>query len=250
MSERVWDKFLTPQDKAHLTKKNSHQSVGFGQKPGILLVDLYRAVFGDRPQPLLDAIEEWPQSCGMAAWDAVPHIQELLSVARGLEIPVTHVTMLTNTGVEGWGVPRGRRPGQRQRAMNAVGSPDAMHEIIPEVGPILGEAVIRKASPSAFWGTPLIAHLNVQEVDTLIVVGESTSGCVRATVIDACTYRFKVIIAEEGVFDRHEAPHAINLFDLDQKYADVLPTAEVISMLKQWREDKDAVEGKVKAASL
>jgi nicotinamidase-related amidase len=250
MTERVWDKFLSEQDKAHLAKRGSGEhSVGFGEKPGILLIDLYRAVFGDRPQPLLEAIEEWPQSCGMAAWDAVPHIQELLAVGRELEIPITHVTMLTNTGVEGWGVPRGRRPGQRKPAIKPVGSPDPNHEIIPEVGPIPGEAVIRKASPSAFWGTPLIAHLQVQEVDTLIVVGESTSGCVRASVVDACTYRFKVVIAEEGVFDRHEAPHAINLFDLNQKYADVLPTSQVIQMLRNWKAGQQESAGLLKVGT-
>ena len=69
MTERVWDKFLTPQDKAHLANCH-HRAVGFGQKPALLLIDLYRWVYGDEPQPLLEAIDTWPSSCGLAAWDA------------------------------------------------------------------------------------------------------------------------------------------------------------------------------------
>ena len=87
---------------------------------------------------------------------------------------------------------------------------------------------MRKSSPSAFWGTPLAGHLNYLGVDTLITCGESTSGCVRASVVDGCTYRYRMIVVEEGVFDRHEATHAINLFDMHQKYADVVSLAEVL----------------------
>jgi len=75
-------------------------------------------------------------------------------------------------------------------------------------------------------------HLTALRIDSLIVAGESTSGCVRAAVVDARTNRFKVVVAEECVFDRHEACHAINLFDMHQKYADVLPLAEILEHLK------------------
>ena len=90
---------------------------------------------------------------------------------------------------------------------------------------------MRKDSPRAFWGTPLIGHLTAHNVDTIIAVGETTSGCVRASVLDGCTNRFRMIVVEEGVFDRHEAAHAINLFDMNQKYADVLPLADVLEYL-------------------
>jgi nicotinamidase-related amidase len=109
------------------------------------------------------------------------------------------------------------------------------YDIIDEVAPLPGEAVLRKSSPSAFWGTPLAGHLNYLGVDTLITCGESTSGCVRASVVDGCTYRYRMIVVEEGVFDRHEAAHAINLFDMHQKYADVVSLAEVLEYLSAWR---------------
>jgi len=109
------------------------------------------------------------------------------------------------------------------------------YDIVDEVAPLPGEAVLRKSSPSAFWGTPLAGHLNYLGVDTLITCGESTSGCVRASVVDGCTYRYRMIVVEEGVFDRHEAAHAINLFDMHQKYADVVSLAEVLEYLSAWR---------------
>ena len=110
-----------------------------------------------------------------------------------------------------------------------------MYDIVPEVAPVEGEAVLRKSSPSPFFGTPLIGHLNALGIDTLVVAGESTSGCVRATVVDACAHRYNVVVAEECVFDRHQSAHAMNLFDMHQKYADVLPLAELIEWMRQWR---------------
>jgi maleamate amidohydrolase len=104
-------------------------------------------------------------------------------------------------------------------------------DIIDDVAPREGEAVLRKSAPSAFFGTPLLAHLNAHHVDSLIVGGETTSGCVRATCIDGRSYRFRLTVVEECVFDRHEAAHAVNLFDLHQKYADVLSVNDVVPHL-------------------
>jgi len=83
--------------------------------------------------------------------------------------------------------------------------------------------VIEKTTASAFWGTPLIFQLQALGIDTLIVCGETTSGCVRATVVDGATHRFRMGVVEECVFDRTEASHFINLYDMHQKYADVVP---------------------------
>lgn len=226
MAERVWDRFLSDQDRAAVARQPAARK-GTGQRPALLLVDLYRWVFGDRPEPLLQAIERWPASCGLAAWQALPHIQRLLAEARSLAIPVIHMTGLE--GMPGWrdATPRGGTdlaPGDEERRRRR-------YEIVDEVAPIDGEVVFRKTSPSAFWGTPLVGLLNGLGVDTLIVAGESTSGCVRATTVDGKAYRYKMVIPEECVFDRHEAPHAINLFDLDQKYADVMPLDEVVTYL-------------------
>jgi maleamate amidohydrolase len=216
VSERVWDRFLTEQDRAHAAV-SSFRTLRLGQRPAVILVDLYRAVYGDRPAPLLEAIETWPYSCGLAGWEALPPIQHLLRVARERGLPVVHTTGMAIGAPKADSVdPNGQGGG---------------YEIVESVAPLAGELVIRKAAPSAFWGTPLIAHLQQLGVDSLIVAGESTSGCVRATVVDARTYGYAVAIPEQCVFDRTEASHAMSLFDLARKYAAVAPLDAVLTEL-------------------
>lgn len=235
MAGRLWEPFLTEQDRAHLSV-SKHRPVGFGERPALLLVDLYRGVFGQKPEPLLEAVKSLPSSCGLTAWNAIPHIQTLLKAARDTGIPIVHMTGLDQEGMEGWHVHRDTpvaelSPEARDRRK-------VRFEIMDQVGPLPGEPVLHKSSPSAFWGTPLAGHFSYLGVDTVITCGESTSGCVRASVVDGCTNRYRMIVVEECVFDRHEAAHAMNLFDMDQKYADVLPLAEVLEWLAAWRAEQ------------
>lgn len=234
MAERIWERFLTDQDRAHLAAKGALALFGFGSRPAVLSIDNYRQVIGDEPEPLLEAIETWPGAVGLAGWEALPHISRLLEVARSVEIPVLHVTGLLEeeSNVMGWW----ERPGASQEPDDDA-SKLRRFDIVEQAAPLAGEVVVRKTAPSAFFGTPLLGHLISTGVDTLIVCGESTSGCVRASVVDACAYRFNVVVVEEAVYDRHEASHAINLFDMHQKYADVLGIDEVIS----WIQDRPRV---------
>src|SRR6185437_6069618 len=101
MAERVWEKFLTEQDKATLVGK-AERKIGFGQRPALLLIDLYRWVFGDEPQPLLEQVKSWPGTCGLAGWQAVPHIQRLLASAREAGIPVFYSTGMPDRAAPGW----------------------------------------------------------------------------------------------------------------------------------------------------
>ena len=227
MGGRVWDPFLTASDRARVEAQPAIMKGG-GTRPVLLLVDLYRWVFGDRPEPLLEAIKTWPGSCGLNGWNALPHIARLIDEARNLGVPVVHVTGLE--GMPGW------------RDVNPRGATSAgpalderrrrRYDIVDEVAPIDGEVVLQKTAPSAFWGTPLIGHLTALRADTVVVAGESTSGCVRATVVDAKSHRLKVIVPEECVFDRDEASHAINLFDMHEKYADVIPLDDALAYLR------------------
>jgi maleamate amidohydrolase len=229
---RVWDQYLTAHDKATLYDR-PHQVWGYGKRPALVLIDLYRWVFGDRRMPLLNAIEEWPGSCGPQAWDALPHLERLLGAARAAKIPIVHVTGLDqrDSGIRGWS----DNP-KRTRHVFATGPALAdriehRYDIVEEVAPLPGETIIRKAAPSAFFGTLLTAHLNSLDVDGIILCGESTSGCVRATCVEGRSYRFNMTVVEECVFDRHEVPHAMNLFDMHQKYADVLSIDDVAAHL-------------------
>ncbi len=244
MSERVWNRFLREQDRVRGASQPAIR-MGAGERPVVILVDLYRWVFGDRPEPLAEAIKSWPGSCGLTAWESLPHIQRLIAVAREQGIPVVHLT-----GLEGM-------PGWRDFNPRGGGSADPVdpdhrrrrYEIVDEVAPIDGEVVLRKTAPSAFFGTPLVAHLTALRADTVIVAGESTSGCVRASVVDAKSYRYKVIVPEECVFDRDEASHAINLFDMHEKYADVISLDETIDYLRGNRAPQDATPQRVAVPS-
>jgi nicotinamidase-related amidase len=236
MSQRVWDRFLTEEDKAHLAR-SQHQPIGFGEKPALLLIDIYRGVFGDQPEPLLDAIKTWPGSMGLGGWEALKQVQRVLAVAREVGIPVIHAT--GNNDVPHWSDRRERmRPPSDDPA--AADRRRRRFDIMPEVAPLPGEVVIRKSSPSAFFGSALPMHLNYIDVDTVIVCGESTSGCVRASVVDGCANRYRMVVVEEGVWDRHQACHAINLFDMNQKYADVLAIDEVIAWMRGWRSRQES----------
>jgi maleamate amidohydrolase len=233
MTERIWDKYLTPSDREHVAAY-PRTPVGFGAKPALLMVDFYRAVFGDKPEPLMEAVKTWPSSCGMAGWNALPHIQKLLAAARAAKIPVIHITMLANSGMLSWSDAAHRDSAKApSKALDAAALDRKRRsaEIIDELAPIEGEVVLRKTAPSSFWGTPLAGHLTYLGIDTLIVAGESTSGCVRASVVEAVSHRYRVQVVEECVFDRHEATHALNLFDMHSKYADVIPLTEALQYI-------------------
>jgi nicotinamidase-related amidase len=103
------------------------------------------------------------------------------------------------------------------------------NEIVAMIAPGPKDIVIKKQKPSGFFGTNLASYLTLLGCDSVIVVGTTTSGCVRATVVDAFSLNYRVILAEEGCFDRSEASHAVSLCDMHAKYADVVPTAEILS---------------------
>jgi maleamate amidohydrolase len=223
---RVWDRFLTEEDKA-LNAGREPKKRGFGARPALLLIDLYRGVFGDEPEPVLEAVKTWPSSCGLAAWNSIPSLQRLLAAAREAGIPVIHTRGGGDENLVKWSGPA--RPDTTDPAV--ADRRRRHYDIIDEVAPLPGELVIRKESPSAFWGTPLIGHLVANGIDTIIVGGESTSGCVRAAVVDGCTSRFRMAVVEECVFDRTQATHAVELYTMSRKYADVVSLDEAVNYL-------------------
>lgn len=219
----VWDAFLTDQDKEHLRSWAKLEPKGFGKKAAVLVIDDYYSVLGLEREPILESIKRWPMSCGLEGWAAIDQTVKLLKMARDVGVEVIYVRSLD--GFPSWGGVTVKR-GQDQSLCNL--SPDEAsmaNEIVAEIAPLPGELVLEKAAASAFHGTPLLFHLIKQGIDTLICCGETTSGCVRATVVDAATFRYRVGVVEECCFDRTQAAHAMNLFDMHQKYADVIDLA-------------------------
>ena len=211
-----WEKYLSERDKKHdeqWGKKND--LYGFGKKPALILIDIYYSVLGLKREPIFESMKTWPSSTGLEGWAAVDKAAELLAIARENKVPVVHIKGLQN-GMKPW-VHRNREPSSLPEDIQKKGT-----QIVDEVAPIPGEIVIEKSAPSAFQGTPLMFHLNSLGVDTLIVCGETTSGCVRASVVDGATSRFRMGVVADCVFDRTEASHYMNLYDMHQKYADVV----------------------------
>jgi nicotinamidase-related amidase len=224
---RVWDRFLTPRDKQSLRLHWGKRSpVGFGSKPVVVVIDDFRLTLGDRPLPLLESVEEWPLSSGLEGWAAVERTRYLLQHARSVGVPVVYTK--NDIDEPPWGPPE-----ERIRAGLSDEKWARRYEIVPEIEPQSGDLVIVKSSASAFFGTPLISHLMVWRIDTVLLCGNATSGCVRAAAIDAAAYRFRVGVIEDCCFDRTEASHAINLFDIDHKYGDVVSSTDAVAYVER-----------------
>jgi maleamate amidohydrolase len=195
-----------------------------GPAPALLAIDLYELAYQGGARPVAEVAREHPASCGEHAWAAIPATQRLFAAARAAGIPVFYST-------------RDARPESGPRAVLATRRQDAppdpaVYAIKADFAPRPGDVVIGKQRASAFFGTPLAAHLTQLGVRTLIICGESTSGCVRASAVDAYSHGFHVVLAEECCFDRCVISHKINLFDMHHKYADVMRTDEVVRHLE------------------
>jgi maleamate amidohydrolase len=190
--------------------------IGFGKRPAMLVIDMARA-FCD---PAF--------TVGADQTTAVESIARLLEPAREQGVPVYFTTVAyLASGVDG-GTFVQKIPALRDLLVDDP----AATEIDPRIAPVEGEVVLVKKYPSAFFHTHLVSLLIAAQIDTLIVTGCSTSGCIRATTVDAVSYGYRVIVPEEAVSDRWPAPHEANLFDIDTKYGDVIPESEVADYLR------------------
>jgi len=229
MSERIWDQFLTEEDKEVFNAAGYGARGGFGERPAVLVIDVSYGFTGEKDEPVLESIKTWPNSCGQYAWRAIPHLQRLVNAARAKGLPVIYTTgqfREDNWDYGSWAWKNARIDDWESHGQNRDGN-----DIVDEIAPNAQDIVIHKIKPSAFHGTPLKSFLTLLKADSLIVAGTTTSGCVRASVIDAFSENFRIALAEEGCFDRSQASHAINLCDMNAKYADVVATDEVVNYI-------------------
>jgi maleamate amidohydrolase len=231
MNEPIWNRFLTERDKAVFAAGGFGSRAGFGKRPALLVIDVNWAFCGEQPEPILESIKRWRTSCGEDAWKALPYIERLIETARAKGVPVIYTTGERradnwDAGSWRWKSSRGDEP-----SGSAHDRVDG-NEIVAMIAPGPRDLVVRKQKPSGFFGTNLASYLTLLGCDSVIVVGTTTSGCVRATVVDAFSLNYRVILAEEGCFDRSEASHAVSLCDMHAKYADVISTAEILSYFR------------------
>lgn len=187
---------------------------GFGHKSALIVVDFVNG-FVD-PEVL------GSKEIAKAAEDTV----ELLAHFRGLGLPVAHTRVVFSDDGANHNVFTTRVPALKKLTEHAFES-----QIVPALLPMPGELVVRKQSASAFFSTGLDNWLTFKNVDTCVIVGCTTSGCVRASVVDAMQHNYKTVVVSDCVADRAQAPHEANLFDMQQKYADVLSKKEVLIQL-------------------
>ena len=197
-----------------------------GPSPALVAVDLYESAYQGGNRPMSELAKTYPGSCGENAWKAIEPTKRLFAAARAAGIPIFYSTGDTRPE---------SHPGQvnvsaTKRRSKAMRDP-AMYAIRPEFKPQHGEVVIFKQRASAFFGTPLTAHLNQLGVRSVIMCGESTSGCVRASAVDAFSHGYHVTLVEECCFDRSDISHKVNLFDMHHKYCDVMHLDEVLKHL-------------------
>ncbi len=191
--------------------------MGFGRSPAIIVVDFIRA-YTTPGAPLY----------APAVVEAVKATARLLVAGRRKGIPVIYTRVLYHpSGCDGGLFVR------KVPVLRGMVEGEPLADIVPELPPGTDDVILIKQYASAFFGTSLATMLTAQGVDTLIITGCSTSGCVRATAVDAMQNGFRPIVPRECVGDRHEAPHEANLFDINAKYGDVVPLADVMAQLGQ-----------------
>ncbi|MGH7783435.1 MAG: isochorismatase family protein [Candidatus Binatia bacterium] len=224
----IWDDAITERDKLVLNACGYGRVRGLGKRPALAVIDMNYNWVGDRREPVLESINRIRHSCGAEAWDAVSVVRKLIDKARQKNIPIIYTT---GFGAEANYESKRRSWKNHRHDEDETNAYSERMKIVKEIAPEPSDIVIHKAKPSGFFGTPLQSVLNDYGVDTLLVTGGSTSGCVRATVIDAFSFNYFVAVVEEGTFDRIQLSHKANLLDMNMKYADVMQAEAVTRYL-------------------
>jgi len=215
--------FIPEEDLRSFRKAGMGRRIGFGNSPAIIVIDVTNA-FVRKSLPL---------SSEKGAEDTVEAISRLIAKARAVDIPIIYTKGYAWRTQEELG-----RWIDKEDSWSEPGSTlrkASTHAIVNEISPRRGDIVITKPKPSAFFGTQLASVLTYRSVDTVIVTGLTTSGCVRATVVDAFSLNYRAIVPIECVGDRSNISHEVNLFDMSMKYADVVHLERVLAYLEGLR---------------
>jgi nicotinamidase-related amidase len=222
----IWSGLVDAEEAGRGRTAGFGRRAGFTRNAAVLVIDAQNYMVG----PLTpDDTTVYPSSCGQAGRDALAACARLIGAARTAGVPVLYTRFSLRAD--------GRDAGGYQRKRDLLDEPGWLitgthgARIADAVAPEPGDLVVDKKKPSAFLGTPVAGHLVGLGVDTVIVVGGSTSNCVRATAVDAAGLNYRVIVPAECVFDRFSVSHRVALFDLDRQYADVVRTGDLVGVL-------------------
>jgi maleamate amidohydrolase len=196
-----------------------YRAQGFAQQVGV--GDALALVIVDFVQGFTDPVHFGGGNIG----DAITHTVAMLAVARKRGWPVAHTRVVYADDGSDCGSFARKVP-----ALSRLTETSPLSQIVPELTPAPGELILRKHNASAFFATGLAGWLGYRGIDTVLIAGCTTSGCVRATVIDSCSHNFRTIVLTDCVGDRAVGPHEANLFDMKQKYADLMNVTEIEAM--------------------
>jgi maleamate amidohydrolase len=222
-AKKPWDGIISPEEQRAYAAAGFGRRTGLGERPALLIIDVQYRTVGSNPKPFWQAIEEFPTACGEVGWRAVAHIARLLALFRERDWPVLYPYVSPKETFD-----KGRLAEKVPAIMTIARNG---YDFVAEVAPRENDILLPKKHPSAFFGTPLASYLINAGADTLVVTGCTTSGCVRGSVVDAFAFNFRVAVPHDAVYDRSKTSHAVNLFDMSEKYADVSSTDELLGEL-------------------
>lgn len=221
---KPWDGLISKEEQRAYNAAGFGRATGLGTRPALLIIDVQYRTLGTTPKPFWEAIKEFPTACGDVGWNAVRHIERVLKLFRERNWPVLYPYVSPKETFDAG------RLSDKVPAIMTVASKG--YEFVAEVAPRENDILLPKKHPSAFFGTPLVSYLINAGADSLVVTGCTTSGCVRGSVVDGFAYNFRVLVPHDAVYDRSATSHAVNLFDMASKYADVLSTDEALAALR------------------
>lgn len=225
--KHAWEDALTHVDRLVIEKGGYGNPRGLGARPVLVIIDIQMNYVGE-DVPIEEQLDRWPSGGGSAAWQAIRNIEKVRQAAKEAGIPVVYTRNVQKKTIafDSFAV-----KAKRDNSKYIDGSPGT--QIVAELAPDDTDLVVDKSYASAFFGTPFISYLIKMKADTLIIVGGSTSGCVRATAVDAVTHNFNVAVLEDCVYDRITLSHKAGLLDLWMKYCDVLSSDTAVKYLKE-----------------
>jgi maleamate amidohydrolase len=213
-----WMRLVPEQELATYNSAGFLTAATMGSRPALIVVDVTYGFTGDKGLTLEDAIKQYSTACGPAAWEAMPRLTALIGLFRNLDLPV--VFTRSDSAAAPFMGKATKSKGLTPRDVHFDSFP-------PEIEPRTDEWVLEKSRASCFFQTPLATYLTRHRVDTLVMCGVSTSGCVRASVVDGFSHGYTTFVVDDCTFDRSHFAHCANLFDMQAKYATVLSLDEL-----------------------
>lgn len=218
----AWAEYLTDEERAtvELLGRRPPDKIVLDEGAALIVIDAVAGFTGTRPLPLQEAVQEFSTSCGERAWETLPTISRLVDTFRAAGLPVlwtrNSVALREHTG------------STTTISVDDRVALEAATRFLPDLEPAADEFVLEKPRASAFFQTPMLLALKKHAVSRVVLVGGTTSGCVRASAVDASSYGFEPVVVSDGCFDRFGLSHTAALFDLQERYGDVVAADNLI----------------------